>query len=70
MSGALKSSQGKITMDYSKSGYPRADKNTPRVQGHKAKGAPGSPKAQRLTKEELLARMKAAAEAKKPQASE
>ena len=65
MSGALKFSQGMITMDYSKSGYPKRDKNTPRLQGHKAKGAPGSPKAQRLTKEELLARMKAAAEAKK-----
>lgn len=65
MSGALKFSQGKITMDYSKSGYPKRDKNTPRVQGHKAKGAPGAPLNQRLSKEELLARMKAAAEAKK-----
>lgn len=65
MSGGLIGSQGKITMDYSKSGYPRADKNTPRVQGHKAKGAPGAPLNLRMTKEELLARMKAAAAAKK-----
>ena len=55
--------------DYGKSGNPRTDKNAPLHKvGKKGLGAEKSPTGGRATKEELVARMKAAAEAKKSQA--
>ncbi len=51
-------------MDYSKSGNPKTARNEPRHQAGKPKGDAPTPGG-RATKEELLARMKAAAEAKK-----
>jgi hypothetical protein len=47
-------------MDYSKSGGPKGAKNTPRGPDHAQKGAPKSVTPPRETKEQLLARMKAA----------
>lgn len=52
-------------MNYGKSGGAKASKNTPRHSEHNAKGSDKNPFGQRETKLELLARMKAAAEAKK-----
>ncbi|MGB8814019.1 MAG: hypothetical protein WCC57_12630 [Paracoccaceae bacterium] len=54
-----------ITMDYGKSGATKTGKNTPRHAEHNAKGSDKNPYGGRTTKSELLARMKAAAEAKK-----
>ena len=52
-------------MDYGKSGNPRADKNVPqRKVGKKGLGAERSPTGGKASKEELVARMKAAAAAK------
>ena len=51
-------------MDYSKSGYPRQDKTAPRHIDH-TKGAKAVPEAEKAYKADLLARMKAAAEATK-----
>jgi hypothetical protein len=56
-----------ITMDYGKSGAPKKGKNTPRHSEHNAKGSDQNPFGTGNTKAELLARMKAAAEAKKSQ---
>jgi hypothetical protein len=52
-------------MDYSKSGSAKAGKNQPRHKEHNAPGSAKNPFGTRPTKAELLARMKAAAEAKK-----
>lgn len=48
-------------MDYSKSGNPKGARSTLRGPDHAQKGAPKSVKPPRETKEQLLARMKAAA---------
>lgn len=53
-----------ITVDYGKSGYPRQDKTAPRHVDH-TKGSKAVPEAEKAYKADLLARMKAAAEAKK-----
>ena len=53
-------------MDYSKSGSAKFGKGTPRHVEPVAKDTDPKPKGQRASKDELLARMKAAAEAKKP----
>lgn len=50
-------------MDYAKSGYPNTAKPSPSGKRHTTKGAPERPKPD--AKAELLARMKAAAQAKK-----
>jgi hypothetical protein len=50
-------------MDYAKSGSSGAAKRAPAAKRHTTKGAPDRPKPD--AKAELLARMKAAAEAKK-----
>ncbi|MCE5971882.1 hypothetical protein LZA78_00060 [Sinirhodobacter sp. WL0062] len=52
-------------MDYSKSGGAKQGKNTPRHSEHNAKGSDKNPFGKTETKAELLARMKAAAEARK-----
>ncbi|MBT9245243.1 hypothetical protein KM031_00415 [Gemmobacter fulvus] len=52
-------------MDYAKSGGSKAAKNAPKHKEHNAKGTDKNPFGDRATKEELLARMKAAAEARK-----
>lgn len=52
-------------MDYSKSGNPKGARSTLRGPDHAQKGAPKSVAPPRETKEQLLARMKAAAAAKK-----
>lgn len=52
-------------MDYSKSGGARPDKNAPRHAEHNAKGSQKNPFGKSETKAELLARMKAAAAARK-----
>jgi hypothetical protein len=52
-------------MDYSKSGSAKFGKGTPRHQEHNAKGTDKNPYGARPTQAELLARMKAAAEAAK-----
>ncbi|MCT2538737.1 hypothetical protein OE699_03335 [Sedimentimonas flavescens] len=52
-------------MDYSKSGSAKQGKNTPRHSEHNAKGSEKNPFGKTETKAELLARMKAAAEARK-----
>lgn len=52
-------------MDYSKSGNPKGARSTLRGPDHAQKGAPKSVSPPRETKEQLLARMKAAAAAKK-----
>ena len=54
-----------ITMDYGKSGANLKGKKAPRHLEHNAKGTDQNPFGDRFTKAELLARMKAAAEAKK-----
>lgn len=52
-------------MDYNASGAPKMAKNTPRYSEHNAKGSDKNPYGAETQKAELLARMKAAAEAKK-----
>ena len=52
-------------MDYGKSGAPKTGKGTPRHREHNAKGSDKNPFGQPAPKAELLARLKAAAEAKK-----
>lgn len=52
-------------MDYGKSGMPNKGKNDPRYTEHNAKGTNKNPFGKQETKAELVARMKAAAEAKK-----
>lgn len=52
-------------MDYGKSGAVKTGKNTPRHSEHNAKGSDKNPYFGKDAKAELLARMKAAAEAKK-----
>jgi len=52
-------------MDYSKSGGARPDKNNPRHAEHNAKGSDKNPYGKGAAKEDLIARMKAAAEARK-----
>jgi hypothetical protein len=52
-------------MDYSKSGGARPDKNAPRHAEHNAKGSDKNPFGKGGAKEELLARMKQAAAARK-----
>jgi len=52
-------------MDYSKSGNPKGTRHTLRGPDHDQKGGPKSVTPPRETKEQLLARMKAAAAAKK-----
>ena len=52
-------------MDYSKSGSAKAAKNTPKHKEHNARGTDQNPFGERATKAELLARLKATAEAKK-----
>ena len=52
-------------MDYSKSRNPKGARSTLRGPDHSQKGAPKSVTPPRETKEELLARMKAAATAAK-----
>ncbi len=52
-------------MNYGKSGATKAGKNKPRHSEHNAKGSDKNPYNQQSSKEELLKRMKAAAEKKK-----
>jgi hypothetical protein len=52
-------------MDYKASGAPKLSKNHPKHAEHNAHGSSKKPFGTRPSKEELLARMKAAAEAKK-----
>lgn len=52
-------------MDYGKSGSPSKGNKMPRHTEHNAYGSAKKPYGQRESKAELLARMKAAAEAKK-----
>jgi hypothetical protein len=52
-------------MDYGKSGNPKGARRAPRGPDHAQKGAPKATTPPRETKDELLARMKAAAATKK-----
>lgn len=52
-------------MDYAKSGSVKASKKAPPHSEHNAKGTKKNPFGQQPPKAELIARMKAAAEAKK-----
>ncbi len=52
-------------MDYSKSGSAKSGKNTPRHSEHNAKGSDKNPFGRPAPKAELLARLKAQADAKK-----
>jgi hypothetical protein len=52
-------------MDYGKSGGPKHGKNAPRHAEHNARGSEKNPFGKQETKAELLARMKAAAKARK-----
>lgn len=52
-------------MDYNASGAVKKGKNTPRYSEHNAKGSDNNPYGAKAPKSELVARMKAAAEAKK-----
>ncbi len=53
-------------MDYGKSGAVQVGKNTPRFKDNVPKeGKASAPKEKRLSKAEMLAKLKAAAEAKK-----
>jgi hypothetical protein len=54
-------------VDYKKSGMAKTGKNAPRHSEHNAKGTDKNPFGKSTDKAALLARMKAAAEAKKPQ---
>jgi hypothetical protein len=53
-------------MDYSKSGAAKGPKGRPAFDGQNRHGAPKDPHGKTPAKEELLARLKAAAEKKKP----
>jgi hypothetical protein len=53
-------------MDYGKSGNPKGGGRAPRGPDHTQKGAPKATTPPRETKEELLARMKAAAKPTAP----
>jgi hypothetical protein len=53
-------------MDYGKSGAPKTGKGTPRHTEHNAKGSDKNPFGKPAPKADLLARLKVAAEAKKP----
>jgi hypothetical protein len=53
-------------MDYGKSGNPKGGGRAPRGPDHALKGAPKATTPPRETKEELLARMKAAAKPSAP----
>lgn len=53
-------------MDYSKSGNAKGAKGRPAFDGQNRFGAPKQPHGKTPDKEALLARLKAAAEAKKP----
>ena len=53
-------------MDYGKPGAPKTGKGTPRHTEHNAKGSDRNPFGKPAPKADLLARLKAAAEAKKP----
>jgi hypothetical protein len=53
-------------MDYGKSGNPKGGGRAPRGPDHAWKGAPKATTPPRETKEELLARMKAAAKPSAP----
>jgi hypothetical protein len=55
-------------MDYNASGGAKMGKNTPRHSEHNAKGSDKNPYGAAAPKAELLARMKAAVEAKKADA--
>jgi len=58
-------------MDYTKSGAPKKGSNKPRHKEHNAKGSSKNPYGKSESKADLLARMKAAAEAnKKPTVDE
>ena len=52
-------------MDYKKSGAPKPGGNAPRHEEHNAAGTQKNPFGNRAVKADLLARMKAAAEARK-----
>ncbi len=52
-------------MDYKAAGAPKKGKNAPKHSEHNIHGSSKKPFGQRADKAELLARMKAAAEAKK-----
>lgn len=55
-----------MMMDYGKSGAVKVGKNTPRFKENPPKpGKASAPKERRLSKDEMLAKLKAAAEAKK-----
>lgn len=54
-----------IKMNYKASGAPKLGKNAPRHQEHNEPGSDKNPFGKRDTKADLLARMKAAADAKK-----
>ena len=54
-------------MDYGKSGAPKGPKGAPRHSEHNAKGSNKNPFGKSDSKADLVARMKAAAEAKKAQ---
>lgn len=51
-------------MDYGKSGNPKAGKGTPKHREHNQKGSKKNPFGATPAKDELIARMKAAAEAR------
>jgi hypothetical protein len=53
-------------MDYGKSGSPKVGRGTPRHTEHNAKGTKKNPFGKPAPKAELLARLKAYSEAKKP----
>lgn len=57
-------------MDYSKSGNAKGAKGRPAYDGQNRHGAPKHAHGQTPSKEELLARMKAAAEKKAPKPDE
>jgi hypothetical protein len=52
-------------MDYNAAGAVKRGKNAPRYSEHNAKGSAKNPFGAQIQKAELVARMKAAAEAKK-----
>jgi hypothetical protein len=54
-----------ITMDYGKQGAGKSPKNMPRHKEHNEKGTDKNPYGKAAPKADLVARMKAAAEAKK-----
>ena len=68
--GAIQPCQAEGTrpaaMDYGKSGSPKTGKGTPRHHEHNAKGSEKNPFGKPAPKTALLARLKAAADARKP----